>query len=156
MAASDTIHSHDYQHFENLQLSSQEFYATLESLIKDYQYPSVECKIEEMKEGGLFSAKRKYFTISWERHTYYVCASPFGKSFFISWWHQEGANKGANIAAKFGALGKAVANNMETKTFFEVDNELMFINCITAVIKTAIEKVKIDKGYTVEHPHLLD
>lgn len=155
MATADIIHSHSYQHFENLQMSAQEFYSMLETLIKDYQYPDVLCKTEELKEGGMFSAKRKYLSISWQRHSYYVCASPFGRSFFISWWHQEGANTGANIASKFGVIGKAVAGGMESKTFFETDNELMFINCITAVIKTAIERVKAEKGFTVENPQLL-
>jgi len=156
MATQETIHDHGYQMFEDLQLSSKEFYKTLEDLVKDYEYPGVTVKTEELKEGGWLSAKRQYFTISWQRHRFLVCASPFGRSFFISWWHQEGANTGANIASKFGALGKAVANNMENKTFFEIDNQIMFINCITALIKIAIDKVKADKGYTLEKPQLLN
>jgi hypothetical protein len=156
MATVDTIHTHGYQHFDNLQLSAQEFYSSLEAMIKQYQYPDIICKTEELKEGGFLSAKRKYFSINWNRHKYLVCASPFGKSFFISWWHQEGANTGANIASKFGALGKAVAGNMESKTFFEIDNELMFINCINAIINAAIDKLKLEKGFTVEDPTLLN
>jgi hypothetical protein len=154
MATETAILDHGYQHFESLQLSANEFYTMLEKLIEEYQYPNVTCQIEELKQGGMFSAKRKYLSIKWERHTYYVCASPFGKSFFISWWHKEGANTGASIASKFGSLGKAVAGNMETKSFFEVDNELMFNNCITSIIKMAIEKVKADKGFTVEQQQL--
>jgi len=156
MATVDTIHTHGYQHFAELQLSSADFYKTLESMVKQFQYPDVTCKIEELREGGLLSAKRKYFTISWEYHKYLVCASPFGKSFFISWWHREGANTGANIAGKFGALGKAVANNMEKKTFYEIDSQIMFINCMDAIIQAAIDKVKADKGFTVEQPQLLN
>jgi hypothetical protein len=156
MATVDTIHTHGYQHFESLQLSAQEFYTTLQNIIKEYQYPDVQYGVEELKEGGMFSAKRKYFTINWQRHKYLVCASPFGKSFFISWWHQEGANTGANIASKFGALGKAVANNMENKTLFEIDTTLMFVSCMNGIIQAAIDKVKADKGYTVENPQLLN
>ena len=156
MATVDTIHTHGYQHFESLQLSAQEFYTTLEGIIKEYQYPDVQCKIEELKEAGMFSARRKYLSISWNRHKYLVCASPFGKSFFISWWHQEGANTGASIASKFGALGKAVANNMESKTFFQIDNELMFVSCMNSIIEMAIDKVKADKGYTLDNPQRLN
>jgi len=155
MATQETIHDHGYQHFEDLQLSAKEFYDLLESMVKEFKYPDVNCKIEELKEGGMFSGKRQYYTISWKRHNYYVCASPFGKSFFISWWHQEGANTGANIAAKFGALGKAVANNMESKTFFEVDNELMFVNCINSVIMKAIDRVKATKGFKEPNAQLV-
>lgn len=156
MATQETIHDHGYQHFEDLRLSAKEFYTTLEDMVKEYEYPGVTCKIEELKEGGMFSGKRQYFSINWERHKFLVCASPFGKSFFISWWHQEGANTGANIASKFGVLGKAVAGNMESKTLFEIDSQLMFINCITTIIKLSIDKVKADKGYTQPTERLLN
>jgi len=156
MATVDTIHSHGYQHFESLQLSAQEFYDTLENMIKEYQYPNVQCKNEELKEGGMFSAKRKYFSIYWKRHQYLVCASPFGKSFFISWWHREGASTGEKFASLFGPVGKFIANKMENKTLFEVDAQLMFINCISSIVQIAINKVKIDKGYTVEDQSLLN
>ena len=154
MATVDTIHTHGYQHFADLQLSAQDFYKTLESIIKEYQYPDVVCKTEELKEGGMFSSKRKYFSINWNRHKYLVCASPFGRSFFISWWHQEGANAGAKIASRFGSLGKAVAGNMDSKTLFETDAEIMFVSCMNAIIQSAIDKVKADSGYTVEDGQL--
>jgi hypothetical protein len=128
MATVETIHDHGYELFTNLQLSTREFYKLLEDMIADFKYPDVKCQTEELKEGGVFSAKRQYLSINWGRHKFLVCASPFGKSFFISWWHQEGANTDASIASKFGALGKAVAGNMESKTFFEIDNQIMFIN----------------------------
>ena len=150
MATADTIHTHGYQHFDNLQLSALDFYKTLNGIIKEYQFPGVECGLEELKEGGLMSAKRQYFSVSWKRHKFLVCASPFGRSFFISWWHQEGANTGANIAGKFGMLGRAVANNMENKTLFQIDNELMFVSCMNGIIQAAIDKVRADKGYTTE------
>ena len=156
MAITETIHDHGYQHFEDLQLSAKEFYDLLENMVKEFKYPDVTCKTEELKEGGIFSGKRQYYTINWKRHTYYVCASPFGKSFFISWWHKEGANTGANVASKFGILGKAVANNMESKSFFDVDTEMMFVNCINSVIKQAIERVKATKGFKETNPQVLN
>lgn len=156
MATVDTIHDHGYELFENLQLSANEFYTTLGNMIREYQYPDVECRVEELKEGGWLSAKRQYYTIAWNRHKFLVCASPFGKSFFISWWHQEDANRGASLAANFGRLGKAMAGSMESKTFFEVDSQIMFINCITAIIKAAINRVKADKGYIVSQDKLLN
>ena len=155
MATVETIHSHGAEHFDDLQLSAKEFYTTLESMVKEYQFPNVKCTIEELKESGLLSAKRQYLAISWNRHKYLVCASPFGRSFFISWWHQEGANTGASIMGKFGLLGKAVANNMESRSFYEIDSELMFKSSINAIIQMAIDKVKVDKGYKVEQPKLL-
>jgi hypothetical protein len=152
MATQPTVHAHHSQHFEDLQMSSKEFYLLLKTMIEEYKYPEVECTPMTLKEGGIFSSKREYLRISKERYHYYVCASPFGKSFFISWWLQEDANTAANVAQKFGALGKAVANRLESKTYYELDTELMFTTSINAIIKTAVEKVKVDKGYRKDVP----
>ncbi|HEY5328107.1 MAG TPA: hypothetical protein VIJ27_13980 [Mucilaginibacter sp.] len=99
MATSTTIHAHQSQHFEDLQMSAREFYALLRGIIEDYQYPDVKCEPVTLSEGGLFSSKREYLRISKSRYHYYVCASPFGKSFFISWWLEEDANTAANFAS---------------------------------------------------------
>ncbi len=147
MATETTIHAHQSQHFEDLQLSAKEFYTLLKNMIEEYRYPDVKCEPVTLSESGLFSSRREYLCISKGRYHYYVCASPFGKSFFISWWLQEDAHTAANVASKFGKLGKAVATRMESKTFYERDTELMFTSSINSLIKSAVEKVKADKGY---------
>jgi hypothetical protein len=147
MASETTIHAHNSQHFEDLQMSSKEFYILLKDMIEDYQYPDVTCAPVTLSESGIFSSRREYLRISKQRYHFYVCASPFGKSFFISWWLREDANTSANIARKVGWLGRTVAARMESKTFYEIDTEKMFTASINSIIKLAIEKVKADKGY---------
>ena len=147
MATQTTVHAHQSQHFEDLQMSAREFYVLLKDMIVSYQYPDVKCEPVTLSEGGLFSSKREYLRISKQRYHYYVCASPFGKSFFISWWLQEDANTTANITRKFGWLGRAMATHMESKTYYEMDTELMFTSSINSILKLAVEKVKADKGY---------
>lgn len=147
MAAETTVHAHQSQHFEDLQMSSKEFYMLLKGMIEEYQYPGVQCEPVTLSEGGLFSSKRQYLRISKQRYHYYVCASPFGKSFFISWWLKEDAHTAANFAARFGLLGKAMASRMESKTYYEMDTEQMFTASISSLIRTAVEKVKADKGH---------
>jgi len=150
MASQSTIHAHNSQYFEDLQLSAREFYEMLKQMVRDHQYPDVTCTPVTLKESGLFSSGREYLRISRGRYNYYVCASPFGRSFFISWWHQEDAHKAANVARKFGLLGRSVAQRMESKTFYELDTELMFTASINAIIKMAVEKVKADKGHRMD------
>ncbi len=147
MASQTTVHSHQSQHFEDLQMSARDFYALLKRIIEEYKYPDVKCEPVTLSESGLFSSKREYLRISKQRHHYYVCACPFGKSFFISWWLQEDANTTANITRKFGWFGRVVATRMESKTYYEMDTELMFTSSINSIIKLAVEKVKADKGY---------
>lgn len=150
MATVDTLHSHQYQHFEDLQLSAKEFYAMVETMVKAYEYPDIKCNRVNMKEGNIFSSNREYLLIGRGRLVFYVCAAPFGKSFFISWYHLEEANTAANITAKIPVVGKSIAKGMETKTYFQLDSELMFTNSINMIIKMAIEKVKATHGLTQE------
>src|SRR5580700_7179662 len=121
MASQPTIHAHHSQHFEDLQMSSKEFYTLLKNMIEDYKYPDVACTPITLSESGIFSSRRDYLRISKQRYHFYVCASPFGKSFFISWWLQEDANTTANVTRKFGWFGRAVAQRMESKTYYEMD-----------------------------------
>ncbi|MFB9841099.1 hypothetical protein [Mucilaginibacter ginsenosidivorans] len=151
MATVDTLHSHQYQHFEDLQLSAKEIYTMLEDMVKEYQYPDVTFSRVNMKEGNILSASREYLVISRKRHNFYVCAAPFGKSFFISWYHMEDANTTANITAKIPLVGQSMAKGMESKTYFQLDSELMFTNSINMIIKMAIEKVKATHGFTREN-----
>ncbi|HTE01630.1 MAG TPA: hypothetical protein VK668_20220 [Mucilaginibacter sp.] len=146
MASQPTIHAHHYQHFENLQLSSNDFYTILETMIKEYQYPDVICKRATLKERGIFSSSREYLKISRSLYNFYVCAAPFGKSFFISWWLKEDANTTANVAEKVPWFGKIFAEQIESKSYYQLDSELMFTNSIHSIIKLAVGKVLKEYG----------
>ncbi|SHN26207.1 hypothetical protein [Mucilaginibacter sp. OK098] len=147
MATQTTVHLHKYQHFEDLQLSAREFYALVRDMIAQYQYPDVTCTPVTLKEGGLFSSRRDYLRISRERYHYFLCASPFGRSFFISWWLQEDEHVAANMAKKIPLLGEALSTRLESRTYYELDTQLMFTSSINALITSAVEKVKLDKGF---------
>jgi hypothetical protein len=147
MASEATVHAHQSEYFEDLQMSAKDFYSLLKDMIVDYQYPDVICAPVTLSESGIFSSRREYLRISKQRYHFYVCAAPFGKSFFISWWLREDAHTTANLAQRFGWLGKKVAARLENKTFYEVDTEKMFTASINSLIKRAVEKVKADKGY---------
>jgi hypothetical protein len=40
----------------------------------------------DWSEGGLLSAKREYLRATYGRYSFDICAAPFGKDFFFSWW----------------------------------------------------------------------
>ena len=145
-----TLHDHSYQHFEDLQLSSNEFYAMLEKMIGEYQYPDLTLSRRNIKEGGMLSAKREYLCITRDYQNFYVCAAPYGRSFFISWWLQEDAHTATNIAEKVPLFGKTIAQRMESKTYYQLDTELMFVHSINSIVKRAVEKVKADHGHRIE------
>lgn len=69
---------------ENFDLSSTEFYTSVEASLKDKQVPGMEMSRIEFSEGSVLSDKRTYLRMVRERLVFDVCAAPFGKTFFFS------------------------------------------------------------------------
>lgn len=145
-----TIQSHSYELFEDLQMSSDEFYKMLHEMIREYQFPNVEVERETLKEAGFLSSKREYLRISKKERNFYVCAAPFGKSFFISWWLKEQEDGLTNMVDKVPLIGGLFSGKNRPKTFYELDSEVMFVSAINAIIQRAVDAVKAKHGYTQE------
>jgi hypothetical protein len=147
MATQTTVHAHKYHHFEDLQLSARAFYRAVQEMISEYQYDGVTCGVATLSESGMFSSRREYMRVSKGRYHFYVCASPFGRSFFVSWWLQEDAHTAANLASRIPWLGRAIAARMESKTYYELDTQLMFTSSINSILSSAVERLKVDRGF---------
>jgi hypothetical protein len=74
---------------ENLQVSSQDFYVSVQKAIARRQVPNISESRVDWKEGGLFTAYREYLRISREKEVIDICGAPYGTGFFVSWWHGE-------------------------------------------------------------------
>ena len=69
---------------EGFQLSSSDFYDSVETELKVREVQGMEMGRVEFTEGGVLSDKRTYLRMVRERLVFDVCAAPFGKSFFFS------------------------------------------------------------------------
>jgi hypothetical protein len=153
MSGETSIQSHSYQHFQDLQLSSTEFYSMVETTVKEMKYPNLMIARVKLSEGGFFSPNREYLQIRNNFYQYYVCAAPYGKSFFISWWLKENENWLINLLARIPLLGWLVPKK-RNKTFYQIDSELIFSKGIHTIVSQAVEKLTLDKGYTVRETAL--
>jgi hypothetical protein len=86
MAQSAVVFSHWFHMLEGLQESPKTFYESLEGAIKKRELPDVKTSRIEYGEGGMFAAKREYFRVKRGTYTFDMCAAPFGRGFFVSWW----------------------------------------------------------------------
>ncbi len=75
-----------YHPFQKLQYSSDEFYTLVEQAAKDCQIYGLGISRVNYYQKGVFSPKREYLSITYEEFVFDVCAAPFGKDFFVSWW----------------------------------------------------------------------
>src|SRR5580692_8952823 len=69
---------------ENFDLSSGDFYTSVETELKTRDLPGMDLSRVEFAEGGILSGKRTYLRMVRERLVFDVCAAPFGKTFFFS------------------------------------------------------------------------
>lgn len=144
--ARSSIYQRKHFHFEDFQLSSQDFYEVLKGIIEERAFPNVSASVVSLSEGGWLQGKRKYLEVKYADFLFYVCAAPFGKNFFISYWLREvppGCEEVFTVRV-FGTRTK--------KSFYQLDTEAMFFEGISAAIMKAIAEVTEARGLRVLRP----
>src|ERR1044072_232565 len=81
--------SHWQHYFRNFNMSSDAFYSKVEQGLTAQQIPNTKILRAKHKEGGMFSASREYLRVQHADLVFDICAAPFGKNFFVSWWLYE-------------------------------------------------------------------
>jgi hypothetical protein len=85
MARPGEVISHWHHFVEDFNTSTVEFYINLEEVLNSKEAPVKPQKLD-WSEGGILSAKRQYLRATYGRYSFDICAAPFGKDFFFSWW----------------------------------------------------------------------
>ena len=83
--------------FEEFQTSALDFYTAVEEAVKRREAPDLEFSHVDWKEKGILSAKRTYLRVKRGRLNFDICAAPYGRGYFFSWWLAE--------TPSFAALG---------------------------------------------------
>jgi hypothetical protein len=146
MAIETSILGHSYYHFEDLQLSSKEFYQSIEDTIKSYEYPNLAIARVNYNEGGILSSSREYLRIKRNDYLFYVCAAPFGRSFFISWRLKEEPHIMAELLGWIPFIGKSIVRSFQKKTAFQEDTGIIFKESIKSIIDAMIAEITQTKG----------
>ena len=133
------------QLFPFFSLSAEQFYSTIEEMVKKHQMPNIKIERVDQKEKGLLSASRQYLRVRRGDLIFEICAAPFGTDFFVSWWlyETEGAMRSLFKNTKFGDW---LSNRAHSKTFFQMDTESMFRSCVHECVLEALDIVTQGKG----------
>lgn len=131
--------------FPYFNMSSDKFYAKTEEIIKSHAMPDTKIERVHRKEGGIFSAKREYLRIKYFDLVFDVCAAPFGKDFFVSWWLYE-TESAMRALLKHTKAGDFLSERAARRTFFEADEENMFQSCVHTCVLEAIDILTEEKG----------
>jgi hypothetical protein len=141
--------AHHYFHFEDFQLSAQEFYKIVEKILDDRAFPDVDTEIKQLNMGGFFSPQRDYLVIRGGDLEFYICAAPFGKNFFISYFLK--TKEMGSVEAFFTRL----FGSSTSKSFYEIDSQAMFQAGAKSAIMKAIQQVTESRGVRKLQDHEL-
>lgn len=146
MATHAVVFSHWFHLLEGLQESPKDFYASLEVSIKKRELPDVSLSRTDYREGGMFSAKREYCRVKRKKYIFDVCAAPFGRSFFVSWWLGETPSDLLALLLAIPFIGGLLANTFKPATYFQHDTTLMFQESVHAAVLETVDQMVQAKG----------
>lgn len=134
------IFSHWHHLLENLQVSTKEFYASVEEAVKTRQLPDTKLSRVDHHEGGVLTAKREYLRVDRKEHTFDICAAPFGRGFFVSWWLGETMSPLVNMIFKIPLIGPWLIRVFRPQTYYRMDTALMFQESVHASVLEVLDQ----------------
>jgi len=139
------IHSNWHHYFDNFSFSSDDFYSAVEETINEYKISNVSFSRVNFPEGGILSAHRQYLRISRKTYIFDICAAPFARGFFVSWWLGERQRWYHNF--RFHRIF------FSRTAYFQKDTEAMFTEGVSAAIFQAIDAITNTKGVRALSEH---
>lgn len=153
MPQSAEVISHWHQSVDGLSISTLEFYASLEKALRDKEVADLHFERLGFNEHGILSAKREYLGVSYGRLRFDICAAPFGKDFFFSWWL---VRKTPGFAALWGcativAVPLLVLAFIGTLGFFKG----VFFALLSIVVGSLVLKASLGEGWNAVEDTIL-
>lgn len=141
-------------YFEDFRYSTNDFYSSVETRLKDQGIPDVSFSRIKLSKGAIFSGKREYLRIGRNEYRFDICAAPFGKGFFVSWWFGEKDSAWREMLSRIPVIGSFVAKVSKAKTYYQLDTESMFRECVKKSISYSIESISTANGFRISNNEL--
>lgn len=149
MAKEYFVISHWSTLIENFNVAPTKFYEQVEMEIRKREIPEIHLATSEMKEGGIFSTKRLYFTVERKRYCLDICGAPFGTGFFVSSWLSFSLTFLQSILLPFSVipiLGKILAPVIGDITLYQQDTTRMFQQSVHNAVLDVIDGITKTQG----------
>lgn len=140
-------HSRWSYRIPNFNYSTDEFYEQLAIGIDAQKIDGCYHKVVLEKEGGMLSASRKYFKVTWKEYEFFMCAAPFGNGFFLSWWLFVQPRSGNKI--RIPIIGSILNAGVEDVTMYQLDTAEMFMGYCHDVMLAKVKNITKDTGITL-------
>jgi len=143
------VFSHWFHLLEGLQESPKTFYASLEEAINKRELPDVSLSRIDYREGGIFSPEREYLRVKRKEYIFDICAAPFGRGFFVSWWLGEKPGLIRELILMIPILGPLLVGAFKPATYYQHDTTLMFQESVHAAVLETVDGLTQAKGIRV-------
>lgn len=134
------------QQFPNVSFSSQAIYDEIQNRVSDKQYPGIKMQKVLHPEGGSLSHNREYLRIRRGRLIFDVCAAPFGKDFFISWWQARLPTTREVWLQLLPFLNKTAIKHAREQRYYEMDTETMFADSMKKCVEEVVQSLTAPTG----------
>jgi hypothetical protein len=124
-----------------LSYSSKEFYETLTNKLNEHGVRNLKVKVIEKNTGSVLSGKRLYAEVSFDDYIYDVCAAPFGKSFFVSYWMHFELRKREKIVLGIPFVGARLLKVFFPMTYYRMDTSSMFHALMHEIITEMVDEL---------------
>lgn len=130
-----------HRQFEDLQTSSDIFYEKIENILEEKSYPDVAVSRITLAQMGLLSSRREYLRITRDQYIFDICAAPFGRDFYVSWWLAMNISFIEQVLLSIPLISSAYTKYLMEKTYYQMDTENMFRESIQTIVANIIAEM---------------
>ena len=136
------VYGYWYQPYTDFQHSTYDFYTQLEAKLRDAQIDGIYFKVVHFHEGRwLVTPKRAYLRIVWKDKIMDICAAPFGKAYFFSWWLFEKERLWEKFLLSFPWIGEKIVNFLNPYTYYKIDTANMFQSYVHTIVLELVNEL---------------
>jgi hypothetical protein len=132
-------------HFQNAQFSVQEYYALMEKDVYEQKIKGLKVTRYSYREGGIFSFKREYLTITFNALYIEVCAFHFGSGLSVTCRHGMKTYV-RNILESKSFFNRVIKAIFFPQTAYRLDTEQAYKNNVDACVTAAINSLTSSQG----------
>lgn len=144
------VHSNWNELIDDFKYSTVDFYKLFKEEMKMTRVNGISYHDVHLSEGvkGV-SRKRKYFRLEWEKYQFDVCAAPFGRGMFFSWWVIYKLPFLYVLFYIIPLIGPKLAQFLFPFTYYKYDSATMFMKYVHAVTLSVIDSITTEKGIRI-------
>jgi len=131
--------------------SSKDCYARMKELLESRDIPM---KIKEVSksEGNLSTGRRLYLKVKKGRFTYWLCAAPYGNTFFFSYWLKQSHSFLAGLLRWIPFFGPMMFSFLTKMSFYKADSYAVFQYVVTDALNQTANEMTESHGLRAMAP----